>query len=240
MGLFDNPKKSKNYKIKSSQLGDNFIQQTALKINDALRKIGAGFYQVCSRLHEKGNKQFFKLTWRKLGNQCFVGEDRNKYPNASYTSEKRVKEVLSRDFGISLSEIENNPEKAIEKALAKKEATENARIEKEKSRAEKRESRTQKKAEKQKAKSERAAAKAEKKANKPAKKEKPAKVKKEKVVKEVKKIEKEVEKIQETAKEIKQEPEKVEEKSSKFEAAGKKIEEVSNMLLEMLKRNSGA
>lgn len=228
MSLFDKPRKAKYYKIKSSQLGDSFIQNTALKINDALKKIGANFYQVCSRLHEKGNKQFFKLSWRKLGNQCFTGQDRNNYPNASYTSEKRVREVLQKEYGITLSEIENNTEEAIRKAKEKYSSKESAKLEKQKAKMTKAESRKAKAEEKAKRKAEKET---EKKAKAQTKKEKKVatpKVKKEKKVIE-KKIEKEVEKVQQIVKEAEKTTSETS-KEDKYEKASATMDKIAEMI----------
>jgi hypothetical protein len=107
----------RNYRIVSQGLSDSFVQTNALKINEALHKLGARFYQVCSSLKEKSNKSYFKLTWRRIGNQCFTGDDRITFPNASYISEKVVKEQLRKNFGITLTEIEANPKEAIAKGL---------------------------------------------------------------------------------------------------------------------------
>ena len=96
--------------IRTCKLGDAFIEKKADKINETLAHMGAPFYMVCSKLREKGSKDRYRIAWRrKSDKQCL---DFAKYPNATATNEKTVRERLLKMFGVSLTKVENEPEAA--------------------------------------------------------------------------------------------------------------------------------
>lgn len=94
-------------------MGDEFIQNRALKINSSLQNIGAPFYVVCTRQNKKKKSQD---TWRRVG-QCSVPG----FTNAYFVSEKDVSKYLTKHYGVSLSSLKNNPDITLKKIETKKE-----------------------------------------------------------------------------------------------------------------------
>ena len=65
--------------MKYSRLGDTFYEDKAKKINQALEKINAPYYQVCKKVRgSKVNKDAFDISWRKRNITCD-----SDYPNAT-------------------------------------------------------------------------------------------------------------------------------------------------------------
>lgn len=99
--------------MKYSRLGDTFFEDKAKKINQALEKINAPYYQVCKKVRgAKANKDAYDISWRKRNITC---DDR--YPNATTTGEKVVMRQLEKNFGISLSLLNSDTPRAIKKSL---------------------------------------------------------------------------------------------------------------------------
>lgn len=99
--------------MKYSRLGDTFYEDKARKINQALEKINAPYYQVCKKVRgSRANKDAFDISWRKRNITCD-----NDYPNATTTSEKVVMKQLEKNFGISLTLLNTDTLRAIKKSL---------------------------------------------------------------------------------------------------------------------------
>lgn len=99
--------------MKYSRLGDTFYEDKAVKINQALEKINAPYYQVCKKVRgSRASKDAFDISWRKRNITC---DDR--YPNATTTGEKVVMKQLEKNFGISLSLLNSDTPRAIKKSL---------------------------------------------------------------------------------------------------------------------------
>lgn len=99
--------------MKYSRLGDTFFEDKAKKINQALEKINAPYYQVCKKVRgSKANKDAFDISWRKRNITCDTD-----YPNATTTGEKVVMRQLEKHFGISLSLLNSDTPRAIKKSL---------------------------------------------------------------------------------------------------------------------------
>lgn len=99
--------------MKYSRLGDTFFEDKAKKINQALEKINAPYYQVCKKVRgSKANKDAFDISWRKRNITCDID-----YPNATTTGEKVVMRQLEKHFGISLSLLNSDTPRAIKKSL---------------------------------------------------------------------------------------------------------------------------
>ena len=88
-------------------LSDEFVISNAIKINNALKSLGAPFYLVCTNANKKKNSQ---ETWRRVGTCTIPG-----WENSYYSNEQNVVKYLKKNFGVSLSDLKKNPDKYIEK-----------------------------------------------------------------------------------------------------------------------------
>jgi len=96
-------------------LADAFVPGEARKINDLLRRVGASIYIVASSRKMKGDKTTHQLAWRKQGYTYDSA-----FPNVTGVSEKWVREYLSREFGITITTLYNDPKTALSKALERR------------------------------------------------------------------------------------------------------------------------
>ena len=91
-------------------------------LNEKLRKIGVPYYLVAkvdtrkTKYNAKG-MTVYDTSWRAR-KPAPSAELNSKYPNAVYSNQKAVKNVLAKDFGISLHQLErpSTSESAIERA----------------------------------------------------------------------------------------------------------------------------
>ncbi len=84
-------------------LSDEFVIHNAIKINNALKSLGAPFYLVCTNANKKKKSQ---ETWRRVGTCTIPG-----WENSYYSNEQNVVKYLKKNLGISLSELRKNPDK---------------------------------------------------------------------------------------------------------------------------------